>query len=116
MFKVHRNYSLSTGVKNNSIAVVRTGNLIQVVYHETIVVEAKGSMVVLRNGGWDTISTRIVINRALEQLDGFKNVFLERVKGETIINCNGNRMPFKNVMMLDSELLEVPTALVGRVS
>ena len=95
MFKIHRTFNINTGVKNNSIAVINNPGHIQVIYHETIVVEAirktkKASsnewFVTLNNGGWDTISTRIVINRALEQLPGFgRSYFLYRKKNKTCI-------------------------------
>lgn len=79
MFKTHRTYQLTTGVKNNTIAVINHLDKIEVVYHNTIVVSAKKKIekapklnrwiITLNNGGWDTISTRTVINRALEQLN-----------------------------------------------
>lgn len=69
MFKTHRSYDMTTGVKNNSIAVLAEPYRTQVIYHKTIVFtldrKAK-SKITLRNGGWDTISTRHVINRALQ--------------------------------------------------
>jgi hypothetical protein len=84
MFKTHRTYNLTTGVKNNSIAVVSKPHTIDVLYHKTIVVHAeliKGRwLVVLNNGGWDTISTRAVINRALEQIPGHEESRIERKK------------------------------------
>ena len=67
MFKTHRTFDLSTGVKNNTIAVVH-GKTLTVVYHKTIVVERTGKKITLRDGGWETISTRHVINNALRQM------------------------------------------------
>lgn len=72
MFSTHRTFNLSTGVKSASIAVVNDGLNVDVVYHKTLVVSArrmrKYLAVTLRNGGWDTISTRLVINTTLTEL------------------------------------------------
>jgi hypothetical protein len=68
MFKTHRTYDLSTGVKNNSIAVLNNSKGLFVTYHKTTVYEQQGKKITLRSGGWDTISTRAVINRALEAM------------------------------------------------
>lgn len=69
MFKTHRTYSLSTGVKGNTLAVINhSPNDISVIYHSTMVVRKHGQTITLMHNGWDTVSTRIVINRALEQL------------------------------------------------
>jgi hypothetical protein len=75
MFKTHRTFDLTQGVKNASIAVVLNPYKTQVIYHKTVVVTYNHSTDTLEldNGGWDTISTRAVINRALDQLPlGFK--------------------------------------------
>lgn len=105
MFKTHRTFSLETGVKNNSIAVIKYGQenepnwLIDVIYHKTIVVSKRGRVVTLRNGGWDTISTRAVINRALEQIAS-SVTFLHRVKGQTMLTQNGITKPFTDGMSI----------------
>lgn len=85
MFKTHRTFNLNTGVKNNTIAVLNwsNGKNIAVVYHETVVFGKKGNQVSITNGGWDTVSTRAVINRALEQV--VPGVYLERRKGKTYL-------------------------------
>jgi len=103
MFNTHRTYSLSTGVKNNTIAVISDPRRIKVIYHKTEVFEARltptGWTITLRNGGWDTVSTRIVINRALEQLCGTPT-YLERRKNETYLVHNGLRESFVSGMTL----------------
>jgi hypothetical protein len=99
MFKVHRSYSLSTGVKNNSIAVINNGSKLTVVYHSTAVVQKTGKTITLMNGGWDTVSTRAVINRALEQLCS-ASAHLFRKKGETFLFHNGITEPFISGMTL----------------
>lgn len=83
MFKTHRTYDLTTGVKSSTIAVFNQGKVLTVIYHKTPVVIKAGSTIVLNNGGWDTVSTRAVINRALSLLA--PNTFLvrKRIKGET---------------------------------
>lgn len=68
MFRTHKTFNLSTGLKSPTIAVVNTTAKVFVVYHSTIVCEATPKTVTLRDGGWDTISTRYVINTALERL------------------------------------------------
>lgn len=83
MFKVHRTFTLSTGVKNASIAVVADGSRVDVIYHKTLVVSKRGKTVTLRNGGWDTISTRAVINQALRELG--TPYRLDRKKGVTVL-------------------------------
>jgi hypothetical protein len=106
MFRTHRTYSLTTGVKNNSIAVIADCDAITVIYHKTIVVNAqliRGRWVVtLNNGGWDTASTRIVINTALEQIPGCSGVYLSRHKGQTVVNVNGERVTFQSGWKLDT--------------
>ena len=84
MFNTHRTYTLSTGVKNNSIAVFNDLRTVRVLYHRTVVFEKTPKTVTIRDGGWDTVSTRLVINRALENSGlGFR---LYRIKGKTYIN------------------------------
>lgn len=98
MFKVHRSFDLVTGVKNNTIAVLNNVNEISVIYHETVVFKATnhlGLRIELENGGYDTISTRSVINRALEQFNEFRGVYLIRVKGKTMLSRNGRLTEFK---------------------
>ena len=97
MFKTHRTFDLSTGVKNNSIAVINKPNGLFVVYHNTIVLEKHGKTITLRNGGWDTISTRAVINRALQNCcTSIARVY--RKKGQTILEKNGLVFPFVDGM------------------
>lgn len=80
MFKTHRTFELTNGVKNNSIAVVITGTETCVLYHNTTVFRHvhKTNKVYLNDGGWNTISTKIVINRALELTRGFGSYCIER--------------------------------------
>jgi hypothetical protein len=95
MFKTHRTFDLTTGVKNKSIAVFNnlenTGEL-RVIYHKTTVFSyfVGDDEVMLRDGGYDTVSTRIVINQALSEL-GHSGILLERIKGTTMLNINGKR-------------------------
>lgn len=83
MFKVRRSFNLSTGVKNNTIAVFNQGRAVIVLYHCTPVVIKAGKLIQLNNGGWDTVSTRAVINRALEQMAPNTYLVRKRRKGET---------------------------------
>lgn len=85
MFKTHRTYCLTTGVKNNTIAVFCDGvkDTVKVIYHKTIVVDANKKKIKLNNGGWDTISTRTVINRALEELNSDYRLERKRIKKVT---------------------------------
>lgn len=103
MFKIHRSFDLSPGVKNNSIAVARIGSLgmILVTYHETVVVEAntKKNRITLRSGGWDTVSTRTVINQALSEL-GLNSIFLYRKKGVTMLAGAGKDRVFSGTVLL----------------
>ena len=103
MFQTHRSYDLSTGVKNNSIAVLNYQNsdmdIIDVLYHKTIVVSKRGRVVTLRNNGWDTVSTRAVINRALEQM-ATSVTYLHRVKGQTVLTQNGVSQAFTDGMSI----------------
>ncbi len=84
MFRVHRTYELTTGVKNNTIAVFNDRKSIKVLYHKTIVIDANAKKVTIRNGGWDTTSTRLVINRGLEKLM-LSHWYLEHSKGITYL-------------------------------
>lgn len=89
MFKTHRTFNLTPGMKNNSIAVFHAAPILGVLYHQTQVVTAKESKdfiyrtVEIRDGGYDTISTRIVINNALSQIPGFGGYCLSRKKNKT---------------------------------
>lgn len=96
MFKTHRTFELTPGVKNNSIAVFHNNGTIGVLYHKTQVFTAKamksgGWKVEIRDGGWNTISTRIVINNAFERLVS-GSYFLYTKKGQTYI-----QIPFSDV-------------------
>jgi pectin methylesterase-like acyl-CoA thioesterase len=100
MFKTHRTFNLTTGVKNNSIAVVKSQKYIFVIYHETCVVKASSTHVTLDNGGWNTVSTRLVMNRALELLAPGAFVFTK--KGETLVQLPGEKaQPFKNGVRIE---------------
>lgn len=83
MFKTHRTFDLSTGLKGTTIAVVNDGARLDVIYHKTCVVSKRGKTITLRNGGWDTVSTRIVISQALSEMRA--GVWIERYKGETVL-------------------------------
>lgn len=111
MFKTHRTYDLQTGVKNNTIAVINDAKKLSVIYHKTIVFEAKHNMrygwdITLRNGGWDTVSTRAVINRALEQIC-YTSTYLTRKKGQTFLSQNTLLKPFISGMKIKTRRLMV---------
>lgn len=85
MFKVHKSYNLYTGVKNNTIAVLCHGADIFVTYHSTVVFHYNDNtrLIQLNNGGWDTLSTRLVINRALSEINA--DAYMYREKGNTML-------------------------------
>lgn len=91
MFKAHRSYDLTTGVKSKTIAVFNSGSKIRVLYHKTIVVYASKRQIILDNGGWDTVSTRHVINTALYELGS--SYRLVRNKGKTKLIQNEYQKP-----------------------
>jgi len=109
MFGVHKNFDLTTGVKNNTICVINDApNLVKVVYHKTIVfthhkkhsasINPTG-LITLRTGGYDTISTRLVINRALEQSQIDWRIVRE--KGRSFLkDSNGLILPLVDGMEL----------------
>ena len=103
MFKTHRTYTLRTGVKNNAIAVLNwnNGQNVCVIYHSTPVVQKEGKKIVITNGGWDTVSTRAVINRALEQMCASK-AYLFRKRGVTMLHHNGMETEFNGTAILKS--------------
>ncbi len=99
MFKTHRSFTLSTGMKGNTIAVINNLSTIFVLYHSTVVVEKRGKTVTLRNGGWDTISTRIVINTALAEMGHLG--YVHKRRGETVIMFkDGTVKPFISGMKI----------------
>lgn len=105
MFKVHRSYDFSTGVKNNSIAVINDTRTTKVIYHKTVVFEhtrnpcKSTAVITLRTNGWDTVSTRAVINRALENTGVDWRVV--RKAGKSILKeTNGLIMPLVSGMEL----------------
>lgn len=106
MFQSYRQYSLTQGVKTKALAVFSTASETIVLLHQTPVVHAKRRgqkySIQLRNGGWDTLSTRIVINRALSQIPGADRYYISRDKGETIVRdvSNGESFPFVSGMRL----------------
>jgi hypothetical protein len=95
MFKTHRNFELTNGVKSKSIAVFKNHKKTAVLYHETIVVEetcnSKNTTLKLDNGGWDTVSTRYVINTALRQMPLFNKAHLYRKKGKTYFSFGSEK-------------------------
>lgn len=117
MFATHRSFTLETGVKNSSIAVLntptRTGCEVSVIYHKTVVVQTKGSKIILANGGWDTVSTRAVINRALAEL-GTPATFLYRKKGQTYLASPGGDVPFNGCAVIRA-VRKQPADQVGAV-
>lgn len=92
MFNTHRTYTLETGVKNNTIAVFNQGRATIVIYHKTPVFVKAGKLINITNGGFDTVSTRLVINRALAQT--CDHTRLIRVKGKTILQQGLNVKTF----------------------
>jgi hypothetical protein len=97
MFKTHRNFELTAGVKNNTIAVFVDGPLVSVIYHKTCVFKYNRltGELTLNNGGWDTVSTRAVLKNALSQI-GFtfernrkkENMILDR-DGKLVAHFTG---------------------------
>jgi len=83
MFKTLRNYEFEQGVKSKSLAVLYCGDTLAVLYHKTIVVDITDEKIKLNNGGYDTVSTRIVINRALELMG--RQYVMQRIKGKTYL-------------------------------
>ena len=71
-----------------NVRLVRRGNDCVIRYYQTDVVtyHADGTLT-LRNGGWDTISTRDVII-------AFSPVYIEGGKGQWTVTVNGTRYPF----------------------
>jgi hypothetical protein len=107
MFKTHRTYELTTGVKNNTIAVIAEIYSTKVIYHKTVVFtldHKPKDKITLRNGGWDTISTRLVINRALEQCESHFRIERKVIKKQrytVLVNqLDGTVLPFVNGMVL----------------
>jgi hypothetical protein len=109
MFGVHKNFDLTTGVKNNTICVINDSpNLTHVIYHKTIVFTHQkkrtaslnpAGIITLRTGGHDTKSTRLVINRALEQSQTDWRIVRE--KGRSFLkDSNGLIMPLVDGMEL----------------
>lgn len=83
MFKIHRTFDLSTGTKSKTISVVNTPYGLFVVYHKTVVFEIVKKTITLRNGGWDTVSTRLVIDQCFRQM-GIR-IHLIRRKNQTFV-------------------------------
>ncbi len=104
MFNTNRTYLLTTGVKSKSLAVICSSHGgVSVIQHKTVVfsLSASGKRVIIQNGGWDTVSTRITINRALKQAPGFEGWSLRRVKGKTMVYCQEKAVsPFHGFMEL----------------
>ena len=64
-----------------------------VTYHSTVIVEFDFENIILRTGGWDTVTTRRKMNQASRQFDLGYNVF--RHDGETFVRRpDGGDMPF----------------------
>ena len=107
MFGVHRNFDLTTGVKNKTICVINDApNLTHVIYHKTIVfthhkkrsasLNSTG-VITLRTGGYDTVSTRIVINNCLSKTG--LDWRIVREKGRSFLkDSNGLTMPLVDEM------------------
>lgn len=103
MFKTHRTFDLTTGVKSKTIAVFRDADAVSVVYHKTTVFKAyRSGCVELNNGGWDTVSTRAVINQALSE-SGLLTSFLFRKKNVTYLTHDGVTSEFKGMAQLNAK-------------
>jgi hypothetical protein len=90
MFKKYRSFTLDQGVKTPSLAVVCHAGYIMVLLHDTLVFSAKEGknrkwIATLNNGGYDTVSTRLVINQALKCLWNLDCYDLRRIKGNTYV-------------------------------
>lgn len=109
MFQKYRSYSLSNGVKTKALAVFNDGSEISVMLHRTVVVQKSAAgTVTLRDGGWDTISTRTVINTALRELAPGWSVV--RRKGATYLESpDGQLVPFISGMSIWASFKNVYT-------
>lgn len=67
---------------NNSSIVTRDGNTM-VTLHRTVVVEFDAERIILRTGGWDTVTTRARMNQASNQFGLGYQVY--RDKGLTYV-------------------------------
>lgn len=103
MFKVHRSFDLSTGVKSNSIAVLHRDKLLAVTYHKTVVVERKGKTITLRDGGWKTISTRHVINNTLRQM-GLRMHLESKLVRTTGVKPDGTKVKIKERVLVLNDM------------
>ena len=66
----------------------RNGNTC-ITYHETVIVEFDREHIILRTGGWDTVTTRRKMNQASRQFDLGYGVF--RIKGETCLQTDASQ-------------------------
>lgn len=63
--------------------IARAGDLVAVTYHRTQIVAFDDRNVVLRTGGWDTVTTRRKMNQAARQFGLGYSVY--RDKGESYV-------------------------------
>ena len=80
-----------------NVRLIRRGNDCVIRYYQTdVVTYHPDGTLTLRHGGWDTISTRDVIN-------AFSPVYVEGTKGAWTVTVNGNRHPFIDGMIVRVE-------------
>lgn len=58
----------------------------RIVYHSTCIVEFDEKQIILRTGGWDTVTTRRKMNQASRQFDLGFTVY--RADGQSLVTLN----------------------------
>ena len=85
---------------NNSSIIVRDGWTL-VTLHNTVVVEFDAERIILRTGGWDTVTTRARMNQASNQFGlGYKVV---REEGATYVHNRIAKIKLGDSVTIDRE-------------
>jgi hypothetical protein len=95
-----RSFDINKTTKQSNIQVHHKENSTYVTLHKTLVFSInKFGMIFLNSGGYRTNTTKTAINRAFSQLN--INGQVSQVKGEWFVTFNGEKIPFKDEMVLN---------------
>lgn len=97
-----RNFEVYSSKKAyGSVHIYKDQSKIGVSYHDTEVVQLKGLIITLNNGGWLTVTTKAVMNRALRQIyqiHGIQAPFVRQTKGVWFVDFANESIEYKNGM------------------
>jgi hypothetical protein len=92
-------------LSNYATTISAEAGTTRIVYHSTTIVEFNESQIILRTGGWETVTTKRKMNQAARQFDlGYS---VEQKDGDWFVRYYGKPEPFTgHTMTLDRKRFE----------